>query len=291
MVRDSRGAQVIREMPANIGQQTSMTRLPKTVFWLPALLWGGLTFFLSMIPRTAPSNETAEHKIGHIAVFAILAGTVIWALNRGHALRLSKSLVLAILITAAYGASDEWHQKYVPGRSCEFADVVLDTVAGAVAALAYYICESLRADNAEPFAVRADNGRRASLHPVQRIACWLPSLLCTGLIFYLSSQSRLPEIGRIFPDRDKIERFAFYLIFWFFILLPFRYAHRLSLAKAIVGAFLITSAYVASIEFHQRFRLNSTDIVADWAADIFGGYIAAAAYWVYETRPRSKTNL
>jgi VanZ family protein len=278
-------------MSANIGQHASMTRLPKTVFWLPALLWGGLTLFLSMIPRTGPSNETAEHKIGHIAVFAILAGTVIWALHRGHALRLSKSLVLAILIAAAYGASDEWHQKYVPSRSCEFSDVVLDTVAGAIAALAYYICESLRADNAELSAARADNGRRASMTPGRRIACWLPPLLCAGLIFYLSSQSKLPEIGRIFPDSDKIERFAFYLIFWSFILLPFRYAHRLSLARAIVGAFLITSVFGASIEFHQRSRLNSTDILTDWAADIFGGFIAAAAYWVYETRPRSKTNL
>ncbi len=268
-----------------------MTRLPKTVFWLPALLWGGLIFFLSMIPRIGPSSETAEHKIGHIAVFAILAGTVMWALDRGHALRLSKSLVLATLITAAYGASDEWHQKYVPGRSCEFSDVVLDTVAGAIAVLAYYICESLRADNTELSAERPAIGRQASIPLVRRVAYWLPSLLCAGLIFYLSSESKLPEIGRIFPDKDKIERFVFYLIFWFFILLPFRYAHRLSLAKAIVGAFLITSAYSASIEFHQRFLLNSTDIVADWAADTFGGFIAAAAYWVYETRPSSKTNL
>jgi VanZ family protein len=62
------------------------------------------------------------------------------------------------------------------------------------------------------------------------------------------------------------------------------------LAKAIVGAFLITSVYGALIEFHQRALLNSIDIVADWAADTLGGFIAAAAYWVYETRPNSKTN-
>jgi len=268
-----------------------MTRLPKTVFWLPALLWGGLTFFLSMLQRAGPPGETAEHKIGHIAVFSILAGTVMWALDRGHALRLSKSLVLAILIAGAYGASDEWHQKYVPGRSCEFSDVVLDTTAGALAVLAYYIGESLRADDAELPDGRAGNGRRASITPVRRIAFWLPSLLCAGLIFFLSSQSRLPEIGAIFPEKDQIERFAFYLIFWVFVLLPFRHAHHLSLAKAIVGAFLITSAYAALIEFHQRSLLNTTDIVTDWAADIFGGFIAAAAYWVYETRPTPRTNL
>jgi VanZ family protein len=75
----------------------------------------------------------------------------------------------------------------------------------------------------------------------------------------------------------------FYSIFWFCILLPLRYAPRFSLAKAIALAFLITSAYDASIEFHQRFLLNRTGIVADWAADTFGGFIAAAAYWVYES--------
>jgi VanZ family protein len=273
---------------SNVDQQPSTIRVSKTVFWFPALLWGGLTFFLSMIPRVGPSSETAEHKIGHIAVFATLAATVIWALDRGHALRLSRALVLAMLITAAYGASDEWHQKYVPGRSCEFSDVVLDTVAGAVALFAYYICRSLRVDDAELSAVQTDVGRQVRITTLRRFAYWLPALSCAGLIFYLSSESKLPEIGRLFPDKDKIEHFAFYIIFWVLILLPFRRAHHVSLARAIVGTFLITSAYAASIEFHQRSRLNSTDIVADWAADTMAGFIAAAAYWVYETRPTSK---
>ena len=266
-----------------------MTRVPKAVFWIPALLWAGLTSFLSMIPRVGPSSETAEHKIGHIAVFATLAATLMWALRRGHAWRPSKSLMLAFLITAVYGASDEWHQKYVPGRSCEFSDVVLDTVAGAVALFAWYICESLRADTGQLPAEQTDIGQRApSITPLRKLAYWLPSLLCAGAIFYLSSKSKLPQIGSLFPDKDRIEHFAFYAIFWVLILLPFRHAHHLSLAQAIVGTLLITSVYAASIEFHQRFLLNRTDIVADWAANILGGFIAAAAYWVYETRPGSK---
>jgi VanZ family protein len=251
-----------------------MTRVPKAVFWIPALLWGGLTLFLAMIPRVG-SSETAEHKIGHIAVFATLAATLVWALDRGHALRSSKSLAIALLITAAYAASDEWHQKYVPGRSCEFSDVVLDTVAGAVALFAWYICQSLR----------ADSGQRAPINPLRKLAFWIPALLCAGAIFYLSSKSSLPQIGRLFPDKDRIERFAFYIVFWLLILLPFRHAHHFSLATAIVGTLLITSVYAGSTEFLQRFRLTSTDIVADWAANILGGFIAAAAYWVYQTRP------
>ncbi|HTS19815.1 MAG TPA: VanZ family protein [Verrucomicrobiae bacterium] len=265
----------------------SMTPAQKTVFWLPATLWAGLILFLSMITRLGPADETTEHKIGHIAVYLTLAGTVMWALHRGHALRLSKSLALAILITAAYAASDEWHQSFVPGRHCRVSDVVLDTSAGAVAVLAYYIRESLRPDNKKPFATP----ERPSMALGWKLAHWIPSLLCAGLIFYLSSQSKLPEVRSRFPDADQVERLGFYFVFWCFLLLPFRYAHRLSLAKAIVGAFLITSAYGAAIELHQRYSLNTTNVMVDWAADTFGGFIAAAAYWVYETRPRPQRNL
>ncbi|HVM61423.1 MAG TPA: VanZ family protein [Verrucomicrobiae bacterium] len=259
-----------------------MTPLQKTVFWFPSLLWAGLILFLSTIGRGGPSDETIEHKIGHIVVYATLGGTVVWALHRGQALRLSKSLALAILITAAYGASDEWHQRFVPGRHSAFSDVMLDTTAGAVAVLAYYIRESLRPDSERRLVIFG----QASMNPGWRIAHWIPALMCAGLIFYLSSQSKLPTVRPRFPDADQVERLAFYFVFWCFLLLPFRYAHRLSLAKAIVGAFLITSAYGAAIECHQRLSLNSPHVLVDWAADTFGGFIAAAAYWVYETRPR-----
>jgi VanZ family protein len=125
---------------------------------------------------------------------------------------------------------------------------------------------------------------------LRKMTAWLPALLWAGLIFFLSAQSKLPEIGPKFPNKDKIEHFACYTIFWFCILLPLRYGHRLSLAKAIVLAFLITSAYGASDEFHQRFVRSRACDVFDWAADTFGGFIAANAYWVYETRRSPKTN-
>ena len=242
------------------------------------------------MPRFSPAEESVEHKIGHITVFAILAGTVMWALHRGHELRATPSLVLAILITAAYGASDEWHQKFVPGRSCEFSDVVIDTTAGAIAALAYYLCESIRTDSTGVRDKRTGHGPSAFKNPLRKIAYWLPSLSCAGLIFFLSSKSTLPEIGRILPDKDKIEHFVFYIVFWFLLLLPLRYAHRLSLARAIGLAFLITTAYGASNEFHRRFAINRTGVVTDWAADTFGGFVAAAAYWVYESHRSTKTH-
>ncbi|MGD0652307.1 MAG: VanZ family protein [Verrucomicrobiia bacterium] len=130
-------------------------------------------------------------------------------------------------------------------------------------------------NNAEMLVERANIGQHTSMTRVRKIALCVPALFWGGLIFFLSAQSKLPEIGPAFPNKDKVEHFVFYSIFWFCILLPLRYGHRLSLAKAIILAFVITSAYGASDEFHQRFVPNRSCDVWDWAADTFGGFIAA----------------
>jgi VanZ family protein len=124
----------------------------------------------------------------------------------------------------------------------------------------------------------------------RKFTFWLPALMCAGAIFFLSAQSQLPQIGPQFENKDKVEHFIAYTTLWFCILLPLRYGHRLSLAKAIIVALLLTSTYGASDEFHQRFVPGRDCDVLDWAADTFGGFIAASAYWVYETRKPSRSH-
>ena len=45
---------------------------------------------------------------------------------------------LAVLIVSAFGVTDEWHQSFVPGRSCDVFDWLADT-AGAALAVALYV--------------------------------------------------------------------------------------------------------------------------------------------------------
>lgn len=125
---------------------------------------------------------------------------------------------------------------------------------------------------------------------LRKFIFWLPALCCAGAIFFLSAQSKLPQVGPQFENKDKVEHFIAYTTLWFCVLLPLRYGHRLSLASAILLAILITSAYGASDEFHQRFVPNRSCDVADWIADTFGGFIAASAYWIYESHRRSKAH-
>lgn len=92
--------------------------------WLPIALWLVTIFYVSGIPshRLPPMRFTLGDKVAHACAYA--AGGFLIARAIPHPLT-------AILITAAYGASDEWHQSMVPGRDSDIADWLADC-AGAV---------------------------------------------------------------------------------------------------------------------------------------------------------------
>ena len=46
-------------------------------------------------------------------------------------------MLMAVGVTSLYGATDEWHQSYVPGRYAEVADWVADTLGALLATVLY----------------------------------------------------------------------------------------------------------------------------------------------------------
>lgn len=67
-------------------------------------------------------------KVTHFFIYGLLATlTLRWLGSRRWA------PWLAIAAASLFGASDEWHQSFVPGRSCEVADWVADTLGAALA--------------------------------------------------------------------------------------------------------------------------------------------------------------
>jgi VanZ family protein len=56
----------------------------------------------------------------------------------GEGLGWTAALPLALLVTSVYGASDEWHQLFTPGRTSDVVDWMADTF-GAAVGLASYV--------------------------------------------------------------------------------------------------------------------------------------------------------
>jgi len=107
---------------------------------LPALLIAGIIWFLSSqstLPQ--PKGILGWDKLQHLAAFAVLAVTVgLWVSPAFWKRRSVLALLLVALISSAYGALDEFHQYFVPGRFCNFWDWLADTLgafSGAAAVL------------------------------------------------------------------------------------------------------------------------------------------------------------
>lgn len=75
-------------------------------------------------------------KVAHAAVFGALAWALDLALQRNQpGLPMYRRHLLVFLVVSIYGATDEWHQYFVPGRACEFGDWVADTLGGGLGLL------------------------------------------------------------------------------------------------------------------------------------------------------------
>ncbi|MGN1418270.1 MAG: VanZ family protein [Acutalibacteraceae bacterium] len=82
--------------------------------------------------------ESFQHvvrKIAHMTEYASLGVlTCAFALTYGFDF---KRLAFALLFCAFYAASDEFHQKFVEGRSCQFTDVLIDSTGALIGILVF----------------------------------------------------------------------------------------------------------------------------------------------------------
>jgi VanZ family protein len=84
----------------------------------------------------APPGGLSDKHV-HALVFGLLA--VLWcrAIARGRYGRLSLiHLGLAWVVAVAYGALDEWHQAFVPGRSSDVLDLAADATGALLGVIA-----------------------------------------------------------------------------------------------------------------------------------------------------------
>ena len=87
-------------------------------------------------------------KSWHMTEYAVLVSLAVAALRRGNIGGRVSRIWLAFAFAAAFAASDEWHQTFVPGRDGCVRDVLIDTGGALLAAL--FWSASLRARRRSP---------------------------------------------------------------------------------------------------------------------------------------------
>ena len=107
---------------------------------------------------------------------------------------------------------------------------------------------------------------------------WRDALLLLaycGLIFFLSSQSRLIDTPLDFPNKDKLIHGTAYAIMGYAAWSAFRHHIEKHVLLAVVSV-LFASLYGVSDEFHQSFVDGRNADVWDWLADTVGASLMVA---------------
>jgi VanZ family protein len=91
--------------------------------WGPALAWAAAIFCVSGFPTVPVPMEHDLDKVFHFGAYGVLGAALAWGASRR-----ALAPVLAALIGIAYGASDEIHQMFVPGRFPDMLDWVADSL-------------------------------------------------------------------------------------------------------------------------------------------------------------------
>lgn len=101
--------------------------------WGPVVLYMAVIFALSSMPEP-PAPPGIDDKTQHFAAYAGLGVVALRATSGGGLAGVRAGAALAAwAIAVSYGASDEFHQRFVPGRSADLLDLRADALGAAVA--------------------------------------------------------------------------------------------------------------------------------------------------------------
>lgn len=144
-------------------QKTPVSLQGKSLIrWLLTAIWAAQIFWFSTAPFSGASSRTlliwllqtiglnlplgvldfihsCSRKLAHLGEYGVL-GLLIYCSLSGHRLHREVSVArAAVLFSAIYAATDEFHQVFVAGRHASVIDWGLDTAAATLAIVILYL--------------------------------------------------------------------------------------------------------------------------------------------------------
>ena len=141
--------------------------IKKIFLWILVIAWMGIIFYFSAansekstkqsraiieranIVEVYDKNTPQEkeeiiervdrvlRKAAHASVFLVLSILVCFLIKE-YTLNIKTILIISIIVCFLYSCSDELHQLYVPGRSGEVMDVLIDNIGASIGYFMFY---------------------------------------------------------------------------------------------------------------------------------------------------------
>ena len=137
--------------------------------WGPAALWAAVLFLLSGWSGLGGGLPAGTDKLVHGSLFLVLGLSLAWGKRRTGS---GVSGLLFLLLGIGYGALDEWHQRFVPGRDASVGDWVADS-AGVILGLVLFSRFSSRSSmngRSESEGTKTTDSAVKASEEVQRVA-------------------------------------------------------------------------------------------------------------------------
>jgi VanZ family protein len=137
-------------MTAHLSSATAI--IDRIAGWRALAVWLLVIFGLSSIPNNfQPSDsQIPADKIAHGIEFAVLGLILAWALRRRAPDRGRGAIAVAtVVLSTLYGVTDEFHQRFVPGRDVSLADLAADIVGAMFGAASLWLFPAPRTVDAQ----------------------------------------------------------------------------------------------------------------------------------------------
>lgn len=106
------------------------------LIWTLTIIYAAMIFYFSSKPTPLPEGvskaipSTFLHFLEYIGFGILLFASFLSSGNKKKT-----ALLLAVIVAAIYGITDEIHQYFVPGRVCSVIDATADALGGITGAL------------------------------------------------------------------------------------------------------------------------------------------------------------
>jgi VanZ family protein len=118
----------------------------RNLFLLCTACWAAVIFYLSHLPGVdVPSFIFGKDKFFHAIAFGILGFFALGSMKTAAQGYRAFQTWLAVILVIGYGVLDEFHQRFVPGRTADIDDVLADAAGGIIGVWVLYLVINARA--------------------------------------------------------------------------------------------------------------------------------------------------